>query len=72
MSPFQHFASIGILLCLMNSPIDTATPERAAIAFTDQTATAGIHFTHSNGATGKKYLPETMGAGGLFLRLRQR
>ena len=66
MSPFQHFVSIGILLCLMNSPIDTATPERAAITFTEQTATAGIHFTQSNGATGKKYLPETMGAGGLF------
>ena len=28
---------------------------------------AGIRFIHTNGAFGKKYLPETLGAGGLFL-----
>jgi enediyne biosynthesis protein E4 len=36
-------------------------------AFTDVTTTAGIRFTHESGAFGKKYLPETMGAGGAFL-----
>ena len=67
MNRFPHFAFISVLLLLINFPIDTATPERPAITtFTAQTASAGIHFTHSNGATGKKYLPETMGAGGLF------
>lgn len=34
--------------------------------FTDQTQQAGIHFKHFNGASEQKYLPETMGAGGLF------
>jgi hypothetical protein len=42
--------------------------ERAAIPvpkvrFTDITEAAGIRFTHTNGAFGKKLLPETMGAG---------
>ena len=34
--------------------------------FTDQTQQAGIHFKHTNGASKEKYLPETMGSGGLF------
>src|SRR5688572_18321360 len=29
--------------------------------FTDITTTAGIQFTHNNGAAGEKLLPETMG-----------
>jgi enediyne biosynthesis protein E4 len=33
------------------------------VRFTDVTAAAGISFRHFNGATGKKFLPETMGAG---------
>ena len=36
------------------------------LRFTDQTQAAGIHFKHTNGASKQKYLPETMGAGGLF------
>jgi hypothetical protein len=35
--------------------------------FTDVTAAAGIRFKHTSGAFGKKYLPETMGAGCAFL-----
>ena len=35
--------------------------------FTDVTTAAGIRFRHDSGAFGKKYLPETMGAGGAFL-----
>ncbi len=31
------------------------------------TAQAGIRFKHNNGAFGKKYLPETLGAGAAFL-----
>jgi hypothetical protein len=34
-----------------------------AVRFTDVTAAAGIHFRHTNGATGRKLLPETMGSG---------
>lgn len=35
--------------------------------FTDITKSAGIQFTHNNGAAGKKYLPETLGSGVAFL-----
>ncbi|HUJ94825.1 MAG TPA: CRTAC1 family protein [Terriglobales bacterium] len=35
--------------------------------FRDITSQAGIHFTHNNGAFGKKYLPETMGPGCAFI-----
>jgi enediyne biosynthesis protein E4 len=39
----------------------------AQIQFRDITAQAGLHFTHNNGAYGKKYLPETMGPGCAFI-----
>lgn len=35
--------------------------------FTDVTAEAGIRFVHHNGATDRRYLPETMGAGAAFV-----
>src|SRR5579875_1763371 len=44
---------------------DTQNPVR----FVDVTAKAGIHFTHHSGATGKKYLPETLGSGCAFTDL---
>ena len=37
------------------------------VVFVDVTKTAGVSFKHVNGAAGKKYLPETMGAGAAFL-----
>lgn len=47
------------------------TPEQprptGPIEFADVTAQAGIRFKHNSGAFGKKYLPETIGAGGAFL-----
>ena len=43
-----------------------ATAPPAGVTFTDVTAAAGIRFTHNSGRTGKKYLPETMGAGAAF------
>ena len=36
------------------------------IEFRDATKQAGIHFKHNSGAFGKKYLPETTGAGCAF------
>lgn len=39
----------------------------SAIAFTNVATPAGIAFRHNSGAFGKKYLPETMGAGVAFL-----
>ena len=44
-----------------------ATAPANKIRFTDVTASAGIKFVHNAGKTGKKYLPETMGAGVAFL-----
>jgi hypothetical protein len=39
------------------------TTNTSAVRFTDVTAAAGIHFVHTAGKSGKKYLPETMGSG---------
>jgi len=37
-----------------------------ALRFTDVTEAAGIEFTHVTGAFGDKWMPETMGSGGIF------
>jgi hypothetical protein len=37
------------------------------VTFSDVTGQAGLKFRHNNGAYGKKYLPETMGAGAAWL-----
>src|SRR5215467_872219 len=37
------------------------------VQFLDITRQAGILFIHNNGASGKKYLPETLGSGAAFL-----
>jgi enediyne biosynthesis protein E4 len=55
----RAFASVALLPALLAAAGGT----RPAVTFTDQTAAAGIRFRHENGAFGKKYLPETMGAG---------
>ena len=49
-----------IMVCLTGNA-------QAQIHFQDITAQAGIHFTHNNGAFGKKWLPETMGPGCAFI-----
>jgi hypothetical protein len=56
------------------TPTPTPTAEVAAlprpagpVEFADVTAEAGIRFKHNSGAFGKKYLPETLGAGAAFL-----
>jgi enediyne biosynthesis protein E4 len=36
------------------------------VQFSNIAEKAGLHFRHENGATPEKYLPETMGGGGLF------
>lgn len=47
------------------APAPRAAPsaQPPGIRFTDVTAASGIRFTHNSGRAGKKYLPETMGAG---------
>jgi enediyne biosynthesis protein E4 len=49
------------------SPTAEAPRPSGPIEFTDVTAQAGIRFKHTSGAAGKKYLPETLGAGCAFL-----
>ena len=49
--------------CLLAASLLTSLPAPAQVRFTDVTAEAGIDFTHTSGAAGKKYLPETMGSG---------
>ena len=46
--------------------VATLPAAEGTINFTEQTQQAGIHFKHTNGASKEKYLPETMGSGGLF------
>ena len=41
--------------------------QNALPTFADVTTAAGIRFKHESGASGNKYLPETMGSGGAFL-----
>src|SRR5207249_7008288 len=51
-----------------SSPRQSAAAQQAShVQFTDVTGQAGIRFKHFNGATGHRYLPETMGSGGAFL-----
>src|SRR5262245_7977378 len=50
------------------APASTEAPRYSGpIKLTDATAEAGINFKHNSGASGKKYLPETLGAGCAFL-----
>jgi enediyne biosynthesis protein E4 len=44
-----------------------AAASSSPVTFQDITQSAGIRFTHNNGAYGKKYLPETMGSGVAFI-----
>jgi enediyne biosynthesis protein E4 len=42
-------------------------PLAAPVMLVDVTRAAGVAVTHANGATGRKYLPETMGSGSAFV-----
>jgi hypothetical protein len=53
-------------LCVLAAAV-AGTPGTADVAFTDVTASAGIHFVHNAGKSGKKYLPETVGSGAAFI-----
>ncbi len=56
-----------LLLCVvaaLSAVVLTAAPP---VTFTDVTTAAGIRFTHTSGAFGKKYLPETLGSGVVVL-----
>jgi hypothetical protein len=64
----QRFPTlIAALLALALGADPRAQPSTPSLTLTDVTAPAGIRFVHNSGATGKKYLPETMGSGVAFL-----
>ena len=49
------------------APIDRPATATMRVHFLDITRQAGINFVHNTGAFGKRYLPETMGAGCAFI-----
>jgi hypothetical protein len=55
------------ILAVVASLASVVTAQSGGITFTDVTAISGIKFTHNGGRAGKKWLPETLGAGGAFL-----
>lgn len=59
-------ATLLLISLLFFSSIATLNAVETTPHFTEQTQRAGIHFKHTNGASKEKYLPETMGSGGLF------
>ena len=65
MRRFPVFAALTAATLVSGDP--AAQPAAAIPHFTDATASAGITFRHTNGAFGKKYLPETLGSGAAFL-----
>jgi hypothetical protein len=63
----------AVLLALAGAAAAAAGQSRGAgsghaagVTFTDVAASAGLHFTHINGASPDKHLVETMGSGGLL------
>ncbi|MDX1630849.1 MAG: VCBS repeat-containing protein [Thermoanaerobaculia bacterium] len=69
----RYLAGIALVLALVGCGDGTSPPaeERGEVAetagrfpgFEESTAYAGIDFAHDNGASERRYLPETMGAG---------
>jgi hypothetical protein len=61
--------SITLFLSVLCAALLAGLPlhSQAQQTFRDITSQAGIHFTHNNGAFGKKWLPETMGPGCAFI-----
>jgi hypothetical protein len=55
-----------LLLALAAAIVAASLPD-SAVRFTDVTQAAGIKFKHNSGREGKKYLPETLGAGCAFI-----
>jgi enediyne biosynthesis protein E4 len=77
LTAFATFARVSIVpmkfrfwLCITACTLTcaAAAPE-GGIRFVDIAGPAGIHFAHYTGATGKKWLPETVGSGCAFVDL---
>ena len=76
--PVRLAASVALILLVtlsvtgLSQPLGLrrsqgAGPSSAGLTFTDVTEAAGILFSHTNGAFGAKYMPETFGSGVLWL-----
>jgi enediyne biosynthesis protein E4 len=64
----EAYPTRALAIALVTSFCLLATTQPSSpVHFTDITAASGIHFTHNAGRAGKKYLPETLGAGCAFL-----
>jgi len=71
----KRVSSVNAFLCVSVPPwwvltlllTSAIVAPAQTVTFRDITAQAGIHFTHNNGAFGKKWLPETMGPGCAFI-----
>ena len=64
-------AVVGVVGVIGASMIASSVTQgqAGAVTFKDVTSAAGVSFTHNSGRAGRKYLPETMGAGGAFVDL---
>src|SRR5215467_9786897 len=60
---------VAMVVCAAFGAVGSGAPAApaSAITFRDVTQQAGIRFVHNNGAFGKKFLPETLGAGVAFI-----
>jgi len=56
-----------LMAALLAAPAAAAQNKPSPIQFRDITQAAGIRFVHNNGASGKKFLPETLGPGCAFI-----
>ena len=65
--PSQTPSLTGPALCVLCILGVLRVGAASTVTFTDVTAAAGITFVHTNGAFGKKYLPETLGSGCAFV-----
>jgi hypothetical protein len=63
------FVASALAVFLAGAFATRAVAPEAGVRFVDTTAKAGIHFQHNTGATGKRYLPETLGSGVAFVDL---
>ncbi|MBN9517300.1 CRTAC1 family protein [bacterium] len=66
LAAFVVITAVAVVIQMLRPP---AAPPAGPppVRFTDVTAAAGLRFTHTNGATPRKFLPETMGGGVVVL-----